>query len=218
MVVGVDGLRRLAGLLLVLSVTASAFGSDKGPYFGGAAGVSVVDVNESDINDLAIVGGFASARTSIDDTDVGWKVFLGYRFNRYLALEAAYVDFGKVAFDTVTTGPDADIGAEVEADAWALDALLMLPATDWLKFYGRVGASRWDTHGKVAAIENGEGVANSRDSTGTDPKVGVGAAFSLGDPPIAIRVEAERYFDVGEKDETGQGDVDFYSLGLSYNF
>ena len=44
------------------------------------------------------------------------------------------------------------------------------------------------------------------------------AAFSLGDPPIAIRVEAERYFDVGEKDETGQADVDFYSLGLSYNF
>jgi len=218
MVVKVSDLGRFAGLLLALSVTASTFASDKGPYLGGAGGVSVVDISESDITKIAVDGGFASARTDIDDTDFGWKAYLGYRFNRYLALEAAYIDFGEVTFDTVTTGPDAEIDSKVEADAWALDALLTFPATDWLSLYGRVGAFYWDAHGKLAAIVGGEGVADRRDTKGTDSKIGVGVAFRPGGMPLAIRVEAERYFDVGDEEELGQADIDFFSVGLSYGF
>lgn len=219
MAVGVDGLGRFAGVLLALPVTASAFAADSGPYLGGAAGVSVVGINESDINKIAIDGGFASSQTSIDDTDVGWKAYLGYRFNRYLALEASYIDFGNATFDTVTTGPDADIDAKVEADAWVLDGLLTVPAAHWLTLYGRVGAFHWDAHGTLAAIAGGEGIAGSRHTKGTDPKIGVGAAFRpLEGIPLAIRVEAERYFDVGKEEEIGQADIDFFSVGLSYGF
>jgi hypothetical protein len=34
--------------------------------------------------------------TSCEDSDTSWKLLGGYRFNRYIGVEASYVDWGEV--------------------------------------------------------------------------------------------------------------------------
>ena len=58
-----------------------------GVYLGAGVGqfnVQIDDINQTD-----------NAIQRLDDNDAAWKAFVGYRFNPYIALEAAYIDLGK---------------------------------------------------------------------------------------------------------------------------
>jgi len=78
--------------------TALAQGPDDNPrgwYIGGGVGNFNVEIDRfRDVDDA--VG-------RLDDDDTGWKVLTGYRFNRFVSLEGAYVDFGRQS-DTFDVG------------------------------------------------------------------------------------------------------------------
>jgi Outer membrane protein beta-barrel domain len=60
--------------------------NDSGFYVGAGVGQFNVQIDDVDDTDEAI--------QKLDDDDNSWKLFGGYRFNPYLSLEAAYIDFG----------------------------------------------------------------------------------------------------------------------------
>ncbi|HKE95991.1 MAG TPA: porin family protein [Povalibacter sp.] len=75
--------------LLALSgawTAAHAQENEKGFYAGAGVGQFNVKIDDIDDTDDAI--------QRLDDDDNSWKIFAGYRFNPYLSLEAAYIDFG----------------------------------------------------------------------------------------------------------------------------
>lgn len=194
----------------VLGVT-SAQAADTGFYVGGSFGQSKVsDFNGSDLDaELATMG--ITSSSSTDDSDTGWKAFAGYRVMKYLAVEGAYTNFGEATANSIITAPSTGVvNTTLEADAWTVSALGILPLGDKFSLFGRVGVNFWNID--VSATGTGGGVtATASDSDeGTDWVYGVGATYSI-TTNLSVRGEWERY-------DFDDGDVDLLSAGVSWNF
>ncbi|TXF13029.1 outer membrane beta-barrel protein [Pelomicrobium methylotrophicum] len=182
----------------LVSAVPPAIAADQ-PAGGGYIGASL---GQSKINDVCdgIVG-------TCDDKDTGWKIFGGYQFNRYFAVEGGYVDFGKA------TATDVSLGTPISGDAegWGLFAtgLAALPINEQFGVFAKAGLAY--TKADVTVVVGG--VSVSDDDSGTDLVYGVGAKFDF-TKNFGMRVEFERFKDVGNSDS----DVDLLSAGLVYKF
>src|SRR5262245_24371923 len=109
--------------LALLGASSVVRAADQGIYIGANIGGSNVDIDKDDI-DAAVVDAFNSAGfavidgdSSLDDSDTTWSLAVGYQFNPYIAVEAAWVDLGEATYKatgTVTDGFntfDADVHA-----------------------------------------------------------------------------------------------------------
>ena len=97
-----------AATLLVLGIgTAAAQTENQGGFYvGGAVGQFDLKIDGLDGVDEAIDG--------LDADDTAWKAFVGWRFNPYLAVEAAYVDFGSPHDQFTATGSSGVLPGGVE--------------------------------------------------------------------------------------------------------
>ena len=87
----------------VMSTSLEAAGGSGG-YGGINIGQSVADIDHGRINSGLLSGGFTTTAITDDKRDTGYKLYGGYQFNKYFALEAGYFDLGKFEF-TATTVP-----------------------------------------------------------------------------------------------------------------
>src|SRR5688500_10223891 len=97
-----------AALAMILGNTASAETSS-GFYFGLTGGLVSTDIgSKSDFDEglaipiaqglLAVGFDDVDIESSLDDSDIGWGLEIGYRFNRYIAAELGYLDLGEMAY------------------------------------------------------------------------------------------------------------------------
>src|ERR1700733_2678382 len=95
----------LATVAVTLSPTAFA-DDDAGWYAGFNAGESRATIDDGRITAGLLGDGFTTTSISDDNSHFGFKVFGGYEFNRYLALEGGYFNLGQFGFtaDTVPAG------------------------------------------------------------------------------------------------------------------
>jgi len=190
---------------------ASAQAADTGFYVGGSLGQSEVsDFSGADFDAELNTWGLTSS-TSTDDTDTGWKAFAGYRIMKYLAVEGAYTDFGEFTAHSSITAPSAGIvNTNIEAEAWTISALGILPLADNFSLFARLGVNLWNVD--ISARGTGSGVAASESDSddGTEWVYGVGAAFNI-TKNLSVRGEWERY-------DFDDADIDLLSAGLSWNF
>ena len=202
----------IAALAVLASPLASA--DDTGWYAGANVGRSKAKIDDPRINAALLRGGFASSSIVDDDRATGFKLFGGYQFNRYFALEGGYFDLGKFGY-TATTVPAGTLRGDIRLKGLNLDTVGILPLTDKLSAFGRVGvayASARDTFRGTGAVLVRNPTANKREA---NIKFGVGMQYAFTDA-LAMRVEAERY---RVNDAVGnRGDVDLVSLGLLYRF
>ena len=93
--------------LAAVSGSALAAGPDneRGFYLGGGVGNFNLEIERASQVDNAV--------RRLDDDDNAWKVFAGYRFNRYISLEGAYVDFGRQQDNFDVAGSSGDFSAEL---------------------------------------------------------------------------------------------------------
>lgn len=201
-------------MTFVTLVSSMAMSQESGGYFGANIGRSQADIDEKRIvNDLALAG---IAQTSIDkdEHDTGYKVFGGYRFNRYFALEAGFFDLGSFGF-TSTTVPAGTLSGRLRAKGINLDLVGSIPFTQKFAAFGRAGAQRAEVRDFFA----GTGAINVLDPTrrerDTNYKFGAGLQFNF-THSFAMRAEAERYrIDDGVGND---GDIDLFSLGALFAF
>ena len=145
--------------LLVASIVAIAANSAiAGPgnwYIGAGAGVSSYKdwLSQEDItafkndfrtNDLGFVNFSGSESAESEDKASAFKLFGGYSFNEYIAVELSYIDMGEVDanssssgtfFDSADNPVDGDLFATARAsvDAFTLDASLSYPVASFAK-------------------------------------------------------------------------------------
>lgn len=162
-------------------------GPEAGFYVGGGAGLTSVDL----CDDLRALGA-----TSCDDSDVGFKIFGGFKFNQYIAAELGYVDLGEV------TAAASGVSVAAEADGFQIAVVGSYPI-DQFSLLGKVGLYAWD-----ASFSSNLGPVADED--GTDIMFGVGGAWQLA-PQLSLRGEWERFDFDGD-------DVDFFSASVIYNF
>jgi OmpA-OmpF porin, OOP family len=150
-------------------------GPDSGWYAGGHLGLSDFD--------------------EVDETDTAFKVLGGYQINKNFAVEAGYIDFGKV------TGA----GTTVKGNAFDLVGVGLLPLANQFALYGKLGLARTEATASNALS------SEKQDSMEVTYGFGVQYDFS---PKLGIRGDWQLYSDVGD----GRTDVTVLSLGVVYRF
>ena len=166
-------------------------------------------------NGFYLGAGIASAQIEVDDVyadfsevdfdekDTGYKLFAGYRFLDFLAVEGGYVDFGNPTYST--TMGDTVLNTSFALDGWDACVVGILPIGP-VDLFAKAGFFWWDAEVDAAIDDSSWSGLDS----GSDPVYGIGAAVWLGQ--FSIRAEYE-IFDISEADNVSQ-----ISLGLAYTF
>jgi OOP family OmpA-OmpF porin len=191
---------------IVVAAALPASASDTGFFLGVGLGRSTIDIKE-----------FYSAigQPDNDDADPGFqsqhnsafKVYGGYRFSDFLAVEASSLDLGSPqAWETtVQEHPER---AEISVDGWNAFAVGIVPVGRIVDFFAKIGMMSWDS--EIISIQD-EVVIHSESSSGTDLAYGLGIGFWVSGS-VTVRVEGER-FTIGDYD-----DVSLWSLGVAFTF
>lgn len=193
--------------LVAVGVNSPAFGQAEGQggYIGVGFGESTVDLGVSDFNDGSITSG------SVDDTDTGWKLFGGYAFNKYVAVEGGFANLGKANFSGTSNGLGflyfpGPVSVDFEVESLFVDLVGTIPFEKWALF-GKIGFHRWDVEVTVANPP----VFGSADDDGTDPHYGLGFEFRPSQR-FGVRLEWEVFTEVSEED------VELLSVSGIYRF
>jgi Outer membrane protein beta-barrel domain len=153
--------------------------NERGFYVGGGVGQFNVKIDDIDDTDEAI--------QSLDDDDTAWKFFAGYRFLPYLAVEAAYIDFGGPSDTFETSGSSGDYTAELSGFApYVVGTIPLGP----VELFGKVGYYFYDVDLTVDLDDLGDDVFQS-DSSEEDLLYGAGIGVTFFEH-INARLEYEK--------------------------
>jgi len=209
-----------------------------GFYLGAGYGITSVDTSNMEIAEGMVAADptydpYPSVNADTEDT--GWKIYLGYQFNDYFAVEVEYADLGSYhgSYEATFTDPYyGEYGFENgtfhgSADGYGVSAVGLLPLNDRFELFGKVGVFKWKAkggsdwygtsyydHDTVSVAQYGEynfEGSESGSDDGTDLMFGAGAKWHINDR-FALRAEWERFTKVYDYD------VDFFSLNLEASF
>lgn len=153
-------------------------------YGGVGGGFSLLDVKDPPllIEDTAIV------LQEFSGSDFTARAFAGFRYGRFVGIEAGYVDFGTVNDDvgalTQFGETRTTVGAKV--DAWEAFLVGHYPLNQDLTLLGRLGFAGWDYEQELAG-----GEFDFKDD-GTDLAYGLGVRYRAG-PRVGLRLDLTYY-------------------------
>ena len=148
---------RLPWIAAALMAAAPAFSQELAHGYAGLAGGQSRTGHELVTNRQATIVDATIESSAFDATDTGWKVFAGWRFNDYLALEASYADLGRSRLVTNTVSVDllpGSIDLRRKTTAFGLDAVVSAPVGTRFAVFGRAGAARARAQ-EVESLEGG---------------------------------------------------------------
>jgi OmpA-OmpF porin, OOP family len=170
-------------------------------YFG--FGLTRSDGTPEQSSLTAVSGGAAVG--DIDDRFGGFKAYLGYEINRYLAVE---VGGGRLGTLNVAYANGQQL--EYRMTTFYGDLVGFWPGSDKWALLARIGASIGETR---IGLENSpiSLTSDQRDETDVDIKYGVGAQYYF-TPEVGGRIEYERY---KMPDPIGDGTVKVDNIAAS---
>jgi len=199
-----------AALLLALAGVACA--QDKGFYVGGGAGRS----KARDPADCSGVNGLVVSNCMIEDTKTAWKVFAGYQFSPYLALEGGYADLGKFKTSLLLNSL-SEVSVTDHPTLYGLDVVGTLPLAGGFGLLGRIGWFHWTLDANSNLSVPLPGVEPFQEKAhGNKVSLGVGAKWDFAQH-LGARIEYQRFPKIGN-DDVGQSDVDLLSASLLFRF
>jgi len=203
------------GLVALVAIAGPyAVADDSGWYVGANVGQSRAKIADDRITSGLLAGGLSTRSISDDDRDTGYKLFGGYQFNRFFAVEGGYFDLGKFGF-TANTVPAGTLNGNIKLKGVNLDLVGLLPITEKFSAFARGGvnyAQAKDSFSGTGAVLVTNPNPSKKD---TNYKFGLGLQYAFTES-LAMRAEAERY---RINDAVGnKGDIDLYSVGLIYRF
>ena len=208
----VAGTLGLVGLAAVSSQYAVA--ADSGWLVGGNIGQSRAEIDDARIAAQLQSQGLASS-ISDDDTDIAFKIFGGYKFNKHFALEGGYFNLGQFGY-TATTTPAGTQTGKIKLQGLNLDAVGILPFTEKFSGFGRIGlnyAEARDSFSSSGAVLAPADPSPSKSEA--NYKLGLGLQYDF-TKNVGMRAEWERY---RINDAVGNdGDIDMVSLGVVVSF
>lgn len=204
----------LSCMILAAMTSSRAQSDDAGWYLGGNIGQTRTDIDEQRIADSLLQNGLSNTLVKDDSTDSGYKLFSGYQFNRYLALEGGYFDLGEFNF-TSTTQPAGTFNGKLEAHGFNMDLVGTIPFTEKFSAFGRAGITYVQTKNTFNGTGAVQVLSPNEKERDTHLKIGAGLQYAFNEK-WSMRLEAERY---RINDVVGHtGDLDLLSVGLVYRF
>jgi hypothetical protein len=186
---------------------------EKGFYTGGMAGVATYPSSPE-----LILGPYTFHSVHTREDDMSWGFTGGYRFGRYFALEAGYVDLGEGSASMVESS-----GAPVQADLYfsargaTLAAAVFFPIRKW-EPYVKAGMLFQDVELRIEGSEGGTPfLVTGETHSGTKAILETGVSYRFTERWKATFGLAF-FVDVGDEDVTGEAEVRNAYLGISYQF
>ena len=217
---------------MVTSAATPAF-ADNGLYVGATAGSSLFHQDVGEL-DAAVVGAYnqrqlvvTSSTSTLDKSSTTYSGIIGYQITRQLAVEASYTDLGKLRYhsnNTVLTGflpltARADLDAKAKGPTLAV--LGALPLGSQFEIFARAGVLFSKVNLDANTFVSGEGqlasMSANQSANSVDPLFGGGLAWKVTNH-FKIRAEYTRYSNVGDKDKTGQINIDTFGAGVMFSF
>jgi opacity protein-like surface antigen len=129
------------------------------------------------------------------------------------------IGFGRVSTYSTLLGPTSRDTATVQWDGHGIDvsALGHWRVGEILSLYARGGASAWDIERRIVEDGTAGHYSRSASDTGVSLLAGAGMAFRFM-LQGTLRVEYQRYFDVGSDEIGGKIDISVVSIGAHYHF
>lgn len=156
-------MRFLLTILAVIGIVGTAQAEGTNWRFG--IGIGRVNLQDNDVVDL-------------DADGTAWEAFGGWEFNKYLSVEAGYLDAGNVK-DTIQ-----GVSVEVDATAWQASVIGTLPFSESWGAYLRAGLLDWKADGAV----KGGGLLSRTKDDGQDGIFGAGFSYT-GEGNALLRLE-----------------------------
>lgn len=225
----------LLGACSAAAQTAAA--NDVGLYIGAYVGQATKEVPRAPYDELKdflqqlTLFTPVEERISFDDTDTAFGITMGYRLNRYLALEAGYMKLGTVTYQSRATGDyPFDSGflnttVESQTSGYTATVLGAWPLTrDW-ELFARAGMLFATNRLRLSFAAEGEdfipaignSAADSFSQSTSDIYAGIGISRRILEI-YELRLEYQRVFDGGEEVTGGKADLDAALLGLTVTF
>ncbi len=181
-------------------------------YVGGSIGASKAKIDQQRIEAALTANGSSMTAFNKDEKDgPAFKLFVGKQLNRYLALEAGYVDLRKFSFDSTTT--DGSFNGQAGFRGVNLDLVGQIPLTERFSVLGRIGADYMRTSTHFTGTRLNAVTAPNASEKKSGLNAGLGVEYKLSEA-LAMRAEVERH---RVHDGIGnRGDVDMLSFGLVY--
>jgi OmpA-OmpF porin, OOP family len=205
------------GLAAALAAFASVgLAQERGWYAGGSLGQSRVKFDRGAFEGPFAAAGLGTTGFTFNETDSGWKLFAGYKFNRNFALEGSYRELGEFTASTrvISGSPLAPVNVNFTFKAtqgFDLAALGIVPLGRFSVF-GKLGGYCIKTEGSGVGVNTATG-----SDRGTGFLYGLGAQYELA-KNLDVRAEWEMFNKVGDKVKTFEGDIGLLSVGLAYKF
>lgn len=222
-------IRSLVALACLAPAVTLAQAPVPGVYVGGGIGRSDYRIDFGAQVSRAYEGtGFTVDTAQMTDRrDTAWKVYGGWRFHPYGAVEVGYVDFGRASAHYQVGVPGigtATRDARYRVAGVDLSALGVMPVGARATVFARAGAMftrlEYDESG---ANPFGEPASFSHTDRDTHFTWGLGGTYALTDA-LSVRVEWQRVEDVGEPfalTESGNGrfeHLDWAGVALQWRF
>ena len=140
------------------------------------------DIDHGRISSGLLSGGFTTTVINDDDRDTGYKLYGGYQFKKYFALEAGYFDLGKFEF-MATTVPAGTLRGNIKVKGLNFDAVGMFPFNERFSVFGRVGL----IYAEAKDSFSGTGLVTAQNSnprkSDTNYKLGLGRQYHFTKSP-----------------------------------
>jgi opacity protein-like surface antigen len=166
-----------------------------GFYLGAGAGQFNAGIDDVDDVDATV--------DEWDEEDTAYKLFAGYRVNRFLGFELDYINLGEPSGAVV---PGVNFDAAV--DGFAPYVVGTIPLGPYFEVYGRLGYYFYDA---TTGIENELDNRVELDEESEDLVWGAGVGANLGEK-LNLRLEYERF------DLEGLDDADALWLNAAWRF
>jgi len=187
--------------------------ADSAWYAGAGLGQGRATIDDERIARSLTANGASLDAFTTDQRDLGYKVFIGKKFNRYFAIEGGYFDLGKFGFQANTSGNGSGVlRGETKFRGVNLDLIGHLPLTERLSALARIGGQ----YGRSTATFSGNRLnavtaPSPEKEEKFQAKVGLGLQYQI-NAAWAVRGEVERY---RLRDPLGnRGEMDLASISL----
>jgi OOP family OmpA-OmpF porin len=203
-----------------------------GPYGAGFVGITSYkndqSENEFGLEDILTNNDipFRNLNVDTEDTDFGFQITFGYRFNRYIAGELGLVQYGELVssadaeldFDNNGNFVPANVALSFSAGGPLMSVIGILPIQDKFEIYGRLGYLFGSVEREFTSRVDGQrGVSGAAKGDSQVPVYGVGVSWNI-NQVYTIRGEYQLVTDLGESSRTGQEDMDVLTVGLIVRF
>ncbi|MFO1318903.1 MAG: outer membrane beta-barrel protein [Burkholderiales bacterium] len=144
-----------------------------------------------------------------DDSNSGFRVFGGYKFNPYLGIELGYTNFARGRRD----GTPASATGLWKGYGVGLSAAAFLPLGDQVELMAKAGIVGWNIQSPNGQLSS----SSTIDDRGFSLTAGIGATWFF-IPQVGLRLEFERFQNVGDQATVGRFNVDHLSLNVVGRF